>query len=166
MLDYTFIGIPASMVLVRFRVQGGCPCPWWMPKSMVDVRVYGGCPCPCFISKTLLHVHVHVVCLCPCCMFMAMYILQCHVNFHYACPHPCPCRLLCTRVLVCLSARGSCARVLVCSCARVLMNKCQNAGLSGIRSVRYRNEKTSDARTGPEQDQAYAIRHCFGPVPD
>jgi hypothetical protein len=32
---------------------------------------------------------------------------------------------------------------------RVRVYKCRNAGLSGIRSVRYRNKKTNDAGTGP-----------------
>ncbi len=49
---------------------------------------------------------------------------------------------------------------------RVRVYKCWNAGLSGIRSVRYRNEKTSDAGNGPEPDQAKAVRQFFGLVPD
>ncbi len=49
--------------------------------------------------------------------------------------------------------------------ARVRVYKCRNAGLSDMRSVRYRNEKTNDAGNGPVPDQAKAIRH-FGPVPD
>jgi hypothetical protein len=49
---------------------------------------------------------------------------------------------------------------------RVHVYKCQNAGLSGIRSVRYRTEKTNDAGNGPVQDQAKAVRHFFGQVLD
>ncbi len=41
---------------------------------------------------------------------------------------------------------------------RVRVYKCQDAGLSSIRSVRYRNEKTNDAGTGPVPDQAKAVR--------
>jgi hypothetical protein len=48
----------------------------------------------------------------------------------------------------------------------VRVYKCRNAGLSGIRSVRYRNEKTNDAGNGPVPDQAKAIWHFFGLVPD
>jgi hypothetical protein len=43
--------------------------------------------------------------------------------------------------------------VCVCKCV------CINAGLSGIRSVRYRNKKTNDAGTGSVPDQAKAVRH-------
>ncbi len=39
---------------------------------------------------------------------------------------------------------------------RVRVYKCQNAGLSGIRSVRYRTEKTNDAGNSPVPDQAKA----------
>jgi hypothetical protein len=42
---------------------------------------------------------------------------------------------------------------------RVRVYKCRNAGLSGIRAVRYQNEKTNDAGTGPVLDQAKAFRH-------
>ncbi len=49
---------------------------------------------------------------------------------------------------------------------RVRVYKRRNAGLSGIRSVRYRIEKTKDAGNGPVPDKAKAIRHFFGPVPD
>jgi hypothetical protein len=35
---------------------------------------------------------------------------------------------------------------------RIRVYKCQNAELSGIRSVRYRTEKTNDAGTGPVPD--------------
>jgi hypothetical protein len=52
----------------------------------------------------------------------------------------------------------------VCDCMFVFV--CMNAGLTGIGSVRYRNEKTNDAGTGPIPDQAKAVRHFFGPVPD
>ncbi len=44
--------------------------------------------------------------------------------------------------------------------------KCRNAGLSGIRSIRYRNEKTNNAVNGPVPDQVKAVRHFFGPVLD
>ncbi len=42
---------------------------------------------------------------------------------------------------------------------RVRVYKCQNAGLSGIRSVWYRTEKTNDARNSPVPDLAKAVRH-------
>jgi hypothetical protein len=57
-------------------------------------------------------------------------------------------------------------RVRVCVHVRVRVYKCRNAGLSGIRSVRYRNEKTNYAGNGPVPDQAKAVQHFFGPVPD
>jgi hypothetical protein len=44
--------------------------------------------------------------------------------------------------------------------------KCRNAGLFGIRTVRYRNKKTNDARTGLVPEQVKAVQHFFGPVPD
>jgi hypothetical protein len=65
------------------------------------------------------------------------------------------------RVRVCV-----CVRVHVCGGVRVRVYKCRNAGLSGIRSVWYRNEKINDAGTGPVPDQAKAVRHFFSPVPD
>jgi hypothetical protein len=40
---------------------------------------------------------------------------------------------------------------------RVRVNSCRNAELSGIRSVRYRTEKTNDAGTGLVPDQAKAV---------
>jgi hypothetical protein len=46
-------------------------------------------------------------------------------------------------------------------CARVRVYKCRNAGLSGIRSVQYPNQKTNDARTGPVPDQTKAVRPFF-----
>ncbi len=60
--------------------------------------------------------------------------------------------------------------VCVCECVFVCMFVCinaGNAGLSGIRSVRYRNKKlTNDAGTVPVPDQAKAVQHFFCPVPD
>ncbi len=55
-------------------------------------------------------------------------------------------------------------RVFVFLCVFVFM--CINAGLSGIRSVRYRTEKTNDDGDSPVPDQAKAVRHFFGPVQD
>jgi hypothetical protein len=46
-------------------------------------------------------------------------------------------------------------------CVRVRLYKCRNAGLSGTRSVWYRNEKTNDAGNGPVPDQAKAVQHVF-----
>jgi hypothetical protein len=57
-------------------------------------------------------------------------------------------------------------QVRVCVRVRVRMYKCWNAGLSGIQSVRYQNEKTNDAGTGLVPDQAKAVQHFFGPLPD
>jgi hypothetical protein len=50
-----------------------------------------------------------------------------------------------------------------CLCVCVFVCKCRNAGLSGIRSVRYWNEKKKiiDAGTGPVPGQAKAVRHFF-----
>jgi hypothetical protein len=48
-------------------------------------------------------------------------------------------------------------RVRVSVCVRVY--KCRNAGLSGIRSVRYQIEKTNDAGNSLVPDQAKAVRH-------
>jgi hypothetical protein len=50
-------------------------------------------------------------------------------------------------------------RVRVCVRVRVRVYKCRNAGLPGIRSVLYRNEKTNDAGTGPVPDQSKAVWH-------
>jgi hypothetical protein len=47
----------------------------------------------------------------------------------------------------------------MCVHVRVHVYKCRNVGLSGIRSVRYRNEKTNDAVNGPVPDQVKAVRH-------
>jgi hypothetical protein len=49
---------------------------------------------------------------------------------------------------------------------RVRVNKCRNAGLSGIRSVRYRTEKTNHAGNSPAPDQAKAVWHFFSPILD
>jgi hypothetical protein len=48
----------------------------------------------------------------------------------------------------------------------VRVYKCRNAGLTGIRSVRYRTEKTNDAGNSPVPEQAKAVRQFFGPVLD
>jgi hypothetical protein len=69
----------------------------------------------------MLHVHVNV---------QAAFLCSCH----------CPC--------VRVSVRGG-VRVRVGVHLRVRMYKCRNAGLSGILSVRYQNDKTNDAGTGP-----------------
>jgi hypothetical protein len=66
----------------------------------------------------------------------------------------CVCVFVCQSSYVC---RGVGVCVYVCAC--VCKYKCRNAGLSDIRSVRYQNEKTNDARTGPVPDQAEAVRH-------
>ncbi len=86
----------------------------------------------------LVHLHVHDACPCPCCtsMFLSMFSTVHHRS-------------------VCM-----CQCVFVCVFVRI------NAGLSGIRSVRYRNEKTNDAVNGPVPQQVKAVRHFFGPVPD
>jgi hypothetical protein len=57
-------------------------------------------------------------------------------------------------------------RVRVRVSVRVRVYKCRNAGLSGIRSVRYRTEKTNDAGNSPVPDQAKAVRHFIGTAPD
>jgi hypothetical protein len=69
-------------------------------------------------------------------------MLHVHVNVQAAflCPCPCPCVRVSVRVRV---------RVRVGVHVRVRMYKCRNAGLSCIRSVRYRNDKTNDAGTDP-----------------
>jgi hypothetical protein len=86
-------------------------------------------------------------------------MLHVHVNVQAAflCPCLCPCVRVIVRVRV---------RVRVGVHVHVRMHKCRNAGLSGIRSVRYQNDKTNDAGTDPVPDQADAVRHFFGPVPD
>ncbi len=50
-------------------------------------------------------------------------------------------------------------RVRVSVRVRVRVYKCRSAGLSGIRSVRYRTEKTNNAGNGPVPDQTKAVRH-------
>jgi hypothetical protein len=84
-------------------------------------------------------------------------MLHVHVNVQAAFLCTCPCVHVSVRVRV---------RVRVGVHVRVRMYKCRNAGLSGIQSVRYRNDKTNDAGTDPVPDQADAVRHFFGPVPD
>jgi hypothetical protein len=49
----------------------------------------------------------------------------------------------------------------VCVCVRVRVYKCWNAGQSGTGI-----KKTNDAGTGPVPDQAKAVQHFLGPVPD
>jgi hypothetical protein len=73
-------------------------------------------------------------------------------------------------VCECVSVHAS-AFTHVCMCVhlrlRVHVYKCRNTRLSGIRSVRYRNEKISNnAGTYPVLDKADAFRHFFGPVLD
>ncbi len=70
-----------------------------------------------------------------------------HVHVHTACP--CPCVWVCIYV---------CMFMWVCVCI--------NAGLSGIWSVWYQNEKTNDAEASPVPDQADEVQNFFGPVPD
>jgi hypothetical protein len=74
-------------------------------------------------------VHHRSVCLCEC-MFVCVFVC----------------------VFVCMFM---CMFVFVC----VRVYKCWNAGLSSIRSVRYRTEKTNDAGTSPVPEQAKAVRH-------
>jgi hypothetical protein len=64
------------------------------------------------------------------------------------------------------AAHHRCVRVRVGVRVRVRVHvyKCRNAGLTGIRSVWYRNEKTNNAGTGPVPDQAKAVWHFLGPV--
>jgi hypothetical protein len=71
------------------------------------------------------------------------------------------------RVRVCVRVRMR-VRVRVRVLVRVPVHvyKYRNAGLSVIRSVLFRNEKTNDAVNGPVPDQVKAVRHFFGPVPD
>ncbi len=81
-----------------------------------------------------------------------------HVHVHASCP--------------CWTSMFTAHHRCVCVCEGVFVGVfmcvfvCINAGLSGIRSVWYRNKKTNDAVTGPVPDQAKAVRHFFGPVPD
>ncbi len=79
-----------------------------------------------------------------------------HVHAKRPCFCPCSCRTSQVYVRVQVRVR---LHVQVC------VYKCVNAGLSGIRSVRYRNKKTNDAGTGPVPDQTKAVQ-LFGPVPD
>ncbi len=71
------------------------------------------------------------------------------------------------RVQVCVRVHVHvCVRVRVRVHVPVCVYKCRNAVLSVIQSVRYWNEKTNDAGNGPVPNQAKAVRHFFGPVPD
>jgi hypothetical protein len=97
-----------------------------------------------FIPASMLLVRVR-----PWCTPISM--LHVHVNVHVTFPCPCLCQ---------------CVRVRVHVRVRVRMYKCGNVGLSGIRSVRYRNDKNNDAGTDPVPNQADAVRHFFGPVLD
>ncbi len=63
---------------------------------------------------------------------------------------------MCVRVRVRVRV---CVRVRLRVCVRVY--KCLNAGLSGIRSVRYRNKKNYRCRDSSGPDQAKAVRHFF-----
>ncbi len=108
---------------------------------LVHLHVYDACPCPCYTSLFLSMfspVHHRSVCECVCeCVFVFVFV--CVFVFVFVCVFVC--------VFICVFV-------------------CINAGLSGIISVRYRNEKTNDAGNGPLPDQAKAIRHFFGPVQD
>ncbi len=64
------------------------------------------------------------------------------------------------------AAHHRCVRVRVRVHVRVRVYKCRNPGLTAIRSVRFWNEKTNDARKDLVPDQAKAVRHFFGLVPD
>ncbi len=95
----------------------------------------------------LVHLHVHVACRCSC--FMSM--LQVYV---YAAHHRCVC--VCKGVFACVFG---CVCMFVCINAG--MPNCPASDQSGTGL-----KKTNYAGTGPVPDQAKAVRHFFGPVPD
>jgi hypothetical protein len=77
----------------------------------------------------LVHLHVHGVCPCPCFMSMLNAHVPVHVPVHVHATHH-----RCLRVGVRVGVR---VRMRV----HVHVYRCRNARLTGIRSVRYRNEK-------------------------
>ncbi len=59
--------------------------------------------------------------------------------------------------------------VWVCKCAFVCVFMCINAGMPDCPASDQSGtglKKTNDAGTGPILDQAKAVQHIFGPVPD
>ncbi len=71
---------------------------------------------------------------------------------------------VCVRVRVCVRVHVRVrVRFHLRVCVRVHVSvrvyKCRNAGLSGIRSVRYQTEKTNNAGNSPVPDLAKAVRH-------
>ncbi len=86
-----------------------------------------------------------------------------HSGIHGACPSPCQWCMSMSMLNAHVSAHVHAAHH---RCVSVCVFVCINAGLSSIQSVRYQNKKTNDAGTGPVPDQAKAVRHFFGPVPD
>ncbi len=93
----------------------------------------------------LVHLHVHGACPCSC----LMSILQVHVH---AAHHRCVCVCVFVYVFVCVS---------VFVCINAGMPNCPASDQSGTGL-----KKTNNAGTGPVPDQAKAVRHFFGPVPD
>jgi hypothetical protein len=116
-----------------------------------------------------------------------------HAHFHAACPCQCPSCLskplvrvrvrVCVRVCVCMCA-CSC-RVCVCvrKCVRVCVHVCVfvyvfmcvfvcvfiNAGMPDVLTSDQSGtgmKKTNDAGTDLVPDQAGAVQHFFGPVPE
>jgi hypothetical protein len=95
----------------------------------------------------LVHLHVHGAC--PCSCFLSM--LQVHVHAaHHRCVCVCECMFVCMFVCMC---------VFVCVNAGMQNCPASDQFCTGLK-------KTNDAGTGPVPDQAKAVRHFFGSVPD
>jgi hypothetical protein len=81
-------------------------------------------------------------------------------------PHIIGCVGVCECVFVCLFV---CVFVCLFMCLFVCVFVCINAGMPNCPASDQSGtgpKKTNDAGTGPVPDQAKAVRHFFGPVPD
>jgi hypothetical protein len=130
---YRHSGIPAFMDI-------HCLDLCCMNRSMLQDQIRARGPRSCCMSSmsmSMMHAHVlvHAACPCPCWMFVSML----HVCVHAA--YPCPC---CMSMSLSLSMFMLHIHIFV----YMYIYKCRNAGLSGIQSVWYRNEKKL---TMPEQ---------------
>ncbi len=121
--------------------------------------IYGACtsPCPWCMSMSMLHVHAAHPCSCPCSLLFIICL--------FACVSACLCAWSCACWCACLSA-CSCFMhvfmcVFVCMCINAGMPDCPASDQSGTAL-----KKTNDAGNSPVRDQAKAVRHFFGPVPN
>ncbi len=182
-----------SMTMLYAHVDAACPCqcPVCMSVSVLCIHGHAAypCPCPCpssfcmYMSK--LHIHVHGLRQCPCCMFMFMSMLYVHMHVHAVYLHACLYVQISIWILyvdvyvyvyvhICIHSHihvhihihiGTCIYIHLLICISTnTVHKCRNAGLSGIRSVRYRNEKITMleqvwCRTKPSPSGIFLVRY-------